>query len=167
VKPDRSKRSEAGYALDATYSPLAITNPDPKIVSPSGTFDQKSQSIATAQSIEEYSRGATTNGGAPWKARVMRYCPAAPAAPTPSSQAKCSVGTARQVVTAIAAAPQPTSAKNQNTMAARLFSFAKTGTVNAFNEYATADTTAATLAREVSPPDAGWRINITPHKHHG
>ena len=47
-----------------------------------GAADQNIQSIANAQTIEVYSNGPTTEGGARRNASVSQYCPKAPLMPS-------------------------------------------------------------------------------------
>src|ERR1700683_2202923 len=77
-------------------SPQLITTVAPVITKMLGSTDQNTQSSAKAHRIDEYSNGATTEGGALRKASVTQNCPSAPLMPMSAIQPQSPVSTARQ-----------------------------------------------------------------------
>src|SRR5277367_4779089 len=113
--------------------PLATTMPAPTIKLTDGVADQNIQSIAKAQRMEVYSKGATTEGGARRKASVNQYCPSAPKIPMPASQIQSPLSTGCQSRIARRPEPKLIRPKYQNTMDMLEFEVPSVRTVSALN----------------------------------
>ena len=114
-------------------NPQAMTMVAPPTTIALGSTDQKNQSIPKAQRIDEYSNGATTEGGARRNASVTQYCPSAPVIPTAASHTQSPEATCRHCGAARIPSPMPASNKNHTTIAALEFERPKVRTVTALS----------------------------------
>ena len=116
-----------------TNNPHAMTIVAPLTTMALGSTDQKTQSIPNAQRIDEYSNGATTEGGARRNASVTQYCPSAPLNPTAASHVQSPAATRRHSGAARTPEPIPTINRNHTTIAALEFVRPKVRTMTALN----------------------------------
>lgn len=110
-----------------------MTTVAPDTSAADGLADQKIQSIANAHSIDVYSKGPTTDGGARRNASVIQYCPSAPLAPTSASQPQSLTGIGRHSPSDISAVALPTRTRNQKTRPVFEFVRLKVRTVSALS----------------------------------